>query len=459
MMAAAFPPVFAGSKFAVMGLGGNGLAAAHALQTMGAKVIAWDDKEEARAKAAAEDIPLADLSRASLDVEALVLSPGIPHLFPAPHPVAARVRAAGLPIVSDAELLFRAVRRAGSRARFVGVTGTNGKSTTVALLAHILEAGGLAVAAGGNIEPAALALPLLPDAGCYVLEMSSYMLERIAELRFSIAVLLNISPDHLDRHGGMAGYVAAKQRIFESRVPDALGVIGIDDEPSRQMAERLAPPLVRISGKVMTDFWAGEGILRERAEPISVLSEARALPGWHNGQNAAAAAAAAAALGLSRETIAAAMRSFVGLPHRLERICTVDGVTFIDDSKATNADSVASALACYPKVVWIAGGMGKAGGIESLAPLFPRVAQAFLIGRDASLFAATLAQNNVPHRVLGTLEAAVPAALEAARGADVPIVLLSPAAASFDQFRNYQHRGDRFAALARSLASAAGRAA
>lgn len=459
MMPSVFPQVFARSSFAVMGLGENGLAAARALQAMGAEVIAWDDKEEVRARAAAEGVALADLLHAPLGVEALVLSPGIPHLLPAPHPVAARARASGVPIVSDAELLFRAVRRAGSRARFIGVTGTNGKSTTVALLAHVLAAGGLAVAAGGNLKPAALALPLLPDAGCYVLEMSSYMLERIAELRFSIAVLLNISPDHLDRHGGMAGYVAAKRRIFESRVPDGLGVIGIDDEPSRQMAARLAPPLVGISGKVPADFWAGEGILRERAEPILALGEARALPGWHNGQNAAAAAAVARALGLSRETIAAATRSFAGLPHRLERICTIDGVTFIDDSKATNADSVASALACYRRVVWIAGGMGKAGGIESLAPLFPRIAEAFLIGRDAPVFAATLAQNGVPYEVSGTLEAAVPAALGAARGAGVPIVLLSPAAASFDQFRNYQHRGDRFAALARSLVPAAGRAA
>lgn len=459
MTAPAFPQVFAGARFAVMGLGENGLAAARALQAMGAGVIAWDDKEEARTRAAAEGVPLADLSRAPLDVEALVLSPGIPHVLPVPHPVAARARAAGVPIVSDAELLFRAVRRAGSRARFVGVTGTNGKSTTVALLAHILAAGGLAVAAGGNIKPAALALPLLPDAGCYVLEMSSYMLERIAELRFSIAVLLNISPDHLERHGGMAGYVAVKRRIFEQRVAGGLGVIGIDDEPTCRMAVGLAVPLVRISGKTTADVFIEDGFLRERTERIVSLDEARALPGWHNGQNAAAAAAVARALGVEGDTVAAAMRSFAGLPHRQEHICTIDGVTFIDDSKATNADSVACALACYPKVILIAGGMGKAGGIESLAPLFSRVAEAFLIGRDAALFAATLARNGVQYKVSGTLEAAVPAALEAARGAGVPIVLLSPAAASFDQFRNYGHRGDRFAELARALCRTAGRAA
>ncbi|MGH7107630.1 MAG: UDP-N-acetylmuramoyl-L-alanine--D-glutamate ligase [Acetobacteraceae bacterium] len=447
----AFPPVFAGLRFAVLGLGRNGLAAAAALAAMGASVAAWDDNPGVREKAAACGIPLTASLLDPPRPEALVLSPGIPHHLPAPHPLAARALALGVPIVSDAELLFRAVRSAGSAARFVGITGTNGKSTTTALIAHLLKSGGVTAAAGGNLGPAALALKLLPDAGCYVLEMSSYMLERLDRLRFDVAMLLNLSPDHLDRHGGMAGYIAAKERIFAHRAPGSLAIIGIDDEPSRRIAEALAPPLVSISGLHPADLWSDGGTLRDRDGPILALAEAPHLPGAHNAGNAAAASAAALHLGVPRALLAGALRSFPGLAHRQSPICTIGGVSFIDDSKATNADAAARALACYPRLVWIAGGIAKAGGIESLAPLFPRIAEAFLIGRDAALFAATLARHDIPNRIAGTLEAAVPAALEVARHRGVPVVLLSPAAASFDQFGNFEERGRRFAALAQGL--------
>jgi UDP-N-acetylmuramoylalanine--D-glutamate ligase len=439
--------LFAGRRFAVLGLGGNGLAAARALMAMGADVTAWDDTPAARE--AAGGLTLRDPA-AALDCDALVMSPGIPHMLPAPHPAALRARDAGIPILSDADLLFRAVRAAGSRARFIGITGTNGKSTTTALIAHIVAGADLPVAAGGNLGPAALALPLLPDRGFYVVEMSSYMLERIASLRFDAAVMLNLSADHLDRHGDMAGYAAAKRAIFARQTARNLAVIGIDDAPSRDMADSLGAK--RISGHQPADVWCdADGILRDADGPILHMADAVALPGTHNAQNAAAASSVTLGLGIVREAVARGIATFPGLPHRLERIATVGGVTFINDSKATNADAAARALVCYDRIVWIAGGIAKAGGIADLAPFFPRIACAFLIGRDAPELAATLATHGVPHRIVGTLDEAVPAANAAAHAERAPVVLLSPACASFDQFTGFDARGARFAALVRGL--------
>jgi UDP-N-acetylmuramoylalanine--D-glutamate ligase len=434
------PDLFAGRRFAVVGLGRNGLPVARALLGMGAHVVAWDDKPEARA--AARELTLCDLHEGAFTFDALVLSPGIPHLLPRPHPAAARAHRAGVPILSDAELLFQAVRRTGSRARFAGITGTNGKSTTTALLAHILSATGVPNAAGGNLGTPALALPLLPDNGVYVLEMSSYMLERLATLRFDVAAMLNLSPDHLDRHGDMTGYAAAKRAIFARQTADDRAVVGLDDADSRAMAASLSDlpaPVVGVAG------------------PGFELHNAPALPGTHNAQNAAAAFAMARFLGVPAATIRRAFTTFPGLPHRQQRVVTVDGIAFINDSKATNADAAARALACYERIIWIAGGQAKEGGIEPLAPFFARIARALLIGRDAPILAATLGAHNVPHDIVGTLDAAVPAALSAAREAGATAVLLSPACASFDQFTGFEARGDRFATLAGQLAC--GRAA
>jgi len=431
--------LFAGQRFMVVGLGKNGLPAAHALAAMGAAVEAWDDKPAARA--AASDVILRDPSAGDPTWDALILSPGIPHRLPAPHPAAARAIAAGVPILSDTELLYRAVRRAGSRARFAGITGTNGKSTTTALLAHILEGASLATAAGANLGPAALSLPLLPDEGVYVLEMSSYMLERLATLRFDAAAMLNLSADHIDRHGDMASYARAKRAIFDRQRAGDLAVVGIDDPGSRDMAAWLdAQParVVRVSG------------LDRAAE----RKRGPALPGSHNAQNAAAAAAMAEFFGVDAAGIDRGLMTFPGLPHRQQRITTIDGVTFINDSKATNADAAERALVCYDRLIWIAGGMAKEGGIEPLVPLFPRIARTLLIGRDAPVFAATLAAHGVPHETVGTLAEAVPAAFAAAKADHAPVVLLSPACASWDQFTGYDQRGDRFAELARGLAPA-----
>jgi UDP-N-acetylmuramoylalanine--D-glutamate ligase len=431
----AFPSsLFSGKRFAVVGLGKNGLPAARALRAMGADVVAWDDN--AAARAAAGDLDVRDPMPGAFDFDALVLSPGIPHRLPKPHPVAQRAIDSGVPILSDTELLFRAVRAAGSRARFAGITGTNGKSTTTALLAHILGQAGLSVAAGANLGPAALSLPLLPHDGVYVLEMSSYMLERIATLRFNVAAMLNLTVDHIDRHGDMDGYAVVKQLIFDRQQEDDLAVIGIDDPGSRDMAAWLdtrPATVVRISGTQVP------------------LALGPALPGVHNAQNAAAATAMARYFGVSDDAIAAGLVSYPGLPHRQQRIVTIDGITFVNDSKATNADAAERALVCYDRLVWIAGGMAKAGGIEPLVPLFPRIARALLIGRDAAEFAATLSRHGVPFDLAGTLQAAVPAAFDAAKATGAPVVLLSPACASWDQFTGYDQRGERFAELALAL--------
>jgi UDP-N-acetylmuramoylalanine--D-glutamate ligase len=453
----AFPAdLFAGRRFCVVGLGKNGLPAARALAAMGAEVDAWDDNEAARA--AADGVTLRDPSAGDFAYDALVLSPGISHLGPQPHAAAVRARAAGVPILSDVELLFQAVRAAGSHARFAGITGTNGKSTTTALLAHILAGAGRAVAAGANLGPAALALPLLGDDGIYVLEMSSYMLERLDSVRFDAAAMLNLSADHIDRHGDMAGYAMAKRAVFDRQTAQDLAVIGVDDGGSREMAEwlRTRPArVVTVSGEVRADFWCDRGVLCDSVGLIVNLAGAVALPGAHNAQNAAAAAAMAFALGVSRAEVAEGLLSYPGLPHRQQRVGAVDGVVFINDSKATNADSAARALVCHERLVWIAGGMQKEGGIEPLTKYFPRIACAVLIGRDAPGFAATLAAHGVPHEVVGTLERAVPAGLEAARRTGAPVVLLSPACASWDQFTGYDQRGDRFAELVAGLRRAA----
>jgi UDP-N-acetylmuramoylalanine--D-glutamate ligase len=450
-----FPPhLFAGKRYAVVGLGRAGLGAMRALSAMGAAVVGWDDAPFARDQAVREKFAVQDPAPDIGDYDALVLSPGIPHRLPVPHRIAAAAIEAGRPILTDAELLFQAVRASGSRARFAGITGTNGKSTTTALLAHILAKANIPCSAGANLGPAALSLPLLAHDGIYVLEMSSYMLERLATLRFDVACMLNLSPDHLDRHGDMDGYAAAKMRIFDRQGEADTAVVGIDDAPSRAIAQAIARA-IRVSGQTPADVFSDGGILRDRHGPIADLRAAKALPGTHNAQNAAAASAMALALGIPRPVIAEGIGSFPGLAHRQELIASIGGISFINDSKATNADAAARALGCYARLVWIAGGIAKAGGIEALAPYFPNIAQALLIGRDAENFASTLSAHGVAHRIVHTLEQAVPASLEAARREGADVVLLSPACASFDQFSGFEERGARFASLVRALDGAA----
>jgi UDP-N-acetylmuramoylalanine--D-glutamate ligase len=450
--------LFRNEKVAVLGLARSGLAAAKALRRGGARVLAWDDAAPRRETAAREGIALTDLGTADFSsIKALVLSPGIPHSFPAPHAAASRAKRAGVPIIGDIELLARA----DPGARYAGVTGTNGKSTTTALLGHILKQAGCRVAVGGNIGTAALELERMGENGTYVLELSSYQLELTPSLACDVAVLLNIAPDHLDRHGGMAGYVAAKERIFANERRGQVAIIGADDATCRSVREKLGPnrKVVPISahGAVSGGVFAADGWLvddREwNARRLVALAALEHLPGRHNWQNAAAAYAAARALGLGEDETVAGLKTFAGLAHRQELIAAIDGVRFVNDSKATNAESAATALECWDNVYWIAGGRAKEGGITSLKPYFARIRHAFLIGEAAPQFAATLG-GDVRHTIAGTLEAAVAAAHAMAHGKRGATVLLSPACASFDQFTDFEARGERFRALVLALPGA-----
>ncbi|MFO0996501.1 MAG: UDP-N-acetylmuramoyl-L-alanine--D-glutamate ligase [Alphaproteobacteria bacterium] len=447
--------IFAGQRIAVLGLGRSGYNAARALQAGGAHVLAWDDDVRRRDACVAASLPLADLGRADWSrMDMLVLSPGIPHRHPAPHPVAAMAKAASCPIVSDVELLFRA----RPHATYVGITGTNGKSTTTSLIGHMLAAAGRAVEVGGNLGTPALTLSPLSEGGIYVLEMSSYQLEITPGMALTVAVLINISADHLDRHGGMAGYVAAKRLIFNNA---GTAVIGIDDDNCRQVRDALTRVeglrIATISGSnAKADIYVEGRRLVDRAtgQTVADLSQATALPGVHNGQNAAAAYAAVRALGVGIDQAARGLLTFPGLAHRQERIATIRGVHYINDSKATNAEATAHALDSYETIYWIAGGLPKEGGITALAPFFPHVAHAFLIGTAANEFAHTL-EGRVAHTVSGDLETALRAAHAAAQRSDrrPAVVLLSPACASFDQFANFEARGEAFRRLVGELAA------
>jgi UDP-N-acetylmuramoylalanine--D-glutamate ligase len=453
---------YAGKRLAVLGLARSGEAAARSLLAGGAEVLAWDDNPGLRDKFAGE-ITLQDPAAVCWpEIAALVLSPGIPHSFPAPHPAARAAREAGIPVIGDIDLLGRAE----PEARYIGITGTNGKSTTTALIGHILAAAGQRVEVGGNLGTPALSLAPLGAGGTYVLEASSFQLELIADLAFDIAVLLNITPDHLDRHGDMAGYIAAKRRIFARQGAAATAVIGIDDPICRDIWAELRSGSARVvpisaAGEAPGGVYAGAGWLIDAtgAAPRRVLdlSTAERLPGTHNWQNAAAAYAVAQAAGVASETAAAAIRSFPGLAHRQELVGIVDGVRYINDSKATNADAAEKALACYEAIYWIAGGLPKAGGISSLAPYFGRIRHAYLIGTATEEFAATLG-NRVPFTRCGGLAAALTAASERAcrEGAPGAVVLLSPACASYDQFANFEARGDAFRTLVGQLAGPPG---
>jgi UDP-N-acetylmuramoylalanine--D-glutamate ligase len=460
-------PDVAGRNYAVFGLARSGMATAKVLAANGARVWAWDDNTASHSKAAAAGIPLVDLYHCNwAEVSELVLSPGIPHTYPKPHPVAALAKQHDCPIIGDMELLARA----RTDARFTGITGTNGKSTTTSLIGHVLKRAGISAEVGGNLGTAALDLEPLDARGVYVLEMSSYQLELTTSLVFDVAVLLNITPDHLDRHGGMEGYVAAKLRIFGDQRNDQAAIVGIDDDSCRAVCDGLAAlkrqrviPISSVGrakggvyvdgGKLIDDM---EGVHRA----VMTLADAPRLPGSHNWQNIAAAYAACRALGNSAEQIVAAIKSFPGLAHRQELIATIDGVAYINDSKATNADATAKALACYKPIYWILGGKAKETGLDGLEPFYPRIAHAFLIGEATERFATAL-HGRVAFTKCGTLDAAVAAAHERA-GRDKQsgaVVLLSPACASFDQFANFEERGEAFRRAVLALQSPSATAA
>ncbi len=445
-------PFFHGYTVAVLGLGKSGLSAARALMASGAEVWAWDDNEDTRARAREAGIPLVDLANANWDEPVtLVISPGIPHTHPAPHPVAALARERGVEIIGEIELLGRA----DPDARFIGVTGTNGKSTTTALIGHILKLAARRADVGGNLGTPATALELVGAEGFHVIEMSSYALEITFSITFDVAVLLNVTPDHLERHGGMAGYVAAKRNIFRRQTSPRTAVIGVDDETCRTIHRELAEAGDQVVRPISAEraveggVYVRDGVLVDDSEgqavPALDLREVATLPGRHNWQNAAAAYAACRAVGVDGATIAACIRSFAGLPHRQELVATVDGIAYVNDSKATNADAAGKALACYDAIYWIAGGRAKETGLEGLEPFYPRIAEAFLIGEAEESFAQAL-EGRVAYQRCGDLATAIAAATVAARRDARPgaVVLLSPACASFDQFRSFEERGETF---------------
>jgi UDP-N-acetylmuramoylalanine--D-glutamate ligase len=453
---------FAGRTVAVFGLGGSGLASCRALVAGGADVVAWDDNAGRVAEAAAAGFVTADLR--GLDwtaIAALVLAPGVPLTHPAPHWSALAAKAAGVEVIGDIELFCRERARHAPDAPFVAITGTNGKSTTTALIAHLMREAGHDVQMGGNIGTAILSLAPLRRGRVHVVEMSSYQIDLCPSLAPSVGILLNISEDHIDRHGTLDHYAAVKERLIAGVQDGGAAIVGVDDGFAQAIADRAEQAgraVVRVSVKrPLSDGIAVDHEIIVRSHggartEIARIGGIGSLRGLHNAQNAACATAAALALGVDAATVQVGLRSFPGLAHRMEQIGRQAGVLFINDSKGTNADATARALASLDDIFWIAGGKPKSGGITSLTEYFPRIRKAYLIGEAAADFSRTLG-DAVPHVVSGTLEAAVE---EAARDAAAsrlrdPVVLLSPACASFDQFRNFEARGARFRELVEAL--------
>ncbi|MCK0208027.1 UDP-N-acetylmuramoyl-L-alanine--D-glutamate ligase [Starkeya koreensis] len=453
---------FNGRPVALFGLGGSGLATARALVAGGARVTAWDDSPASVEKAAAEGIATGDLRAADWSAfAALVLAPGVPLTHPEPHWSVRLAQAAGVEVIGDIELFCRERRAATRRPPFAAITGTNGKSTTTALLAHLMRVGGRDAQIGGNFGPAILGLEPWKQGRVYVIECSSYQIDLAPSLDPAVGILLNLSPDHIDRHGTMEHYAQVKERLIAGIEAGGTAVVGVDDDWARAIAERAEAAgknVVRISVREKLDdgIWLDGTDLAVSAKGVRVftlpLAGIGSLRGAHNAQNAAAAFASARALGLAPEVIAAGMASFPGLAHRMEQVRTLRGVLFVNDSKATNADAAERALTSFDDIFWIAGGKPKEGGIAPLRPYFPRVRKAYLIGVAAEEFAATLG-DDVPFEMSGTLDVAVASAARdaAASGLPHPVVLLSPACASFDQYRNFEVRGDAFRDLVNAL--------
>jgi UDP-N-acetylmuramoylalanine--D-glutamate ligase len=458
---------FAGRKVAVFGLGGSGLVSASALLAGGADVVAFDDDAPSVAKANAAGIPTADLHKIDWGrIAALVLAPGVPLTHPAPHWTVELANKAGVEVIGDIELFCRERRRRAPSAPFVAITGTNGKSTTTALVAHLTAAAGFDTQLGGNIGTAILSLAppresRIQPLRVHVIECSSYQIDLAPSLDPSIGILINLSEDHLDRHGTMENYAAVKERLVAGVQQDGSAIVGVDDAWCRAIADRLeraGKRVVRISvARELDDgiYAKAERIVRASgavAAPLAELGGIGSLRGLHNAQNAACATAAALGLGLAPAAIQAGLRSFPGLAHRMEEVGRRGAVLFVNDSKATNADSAAQALACFSDIYWLAGGKPKTGGIEALRKFFPRIRKAYLIGEAADEFAATLA-GDVPYEINGTLDKALAAAARDAEAAMAPepVVLLSPACASFDQYRNFEIRGTAFRDLVRAL--------
>lgn len=454
------PLSYAGKNVVVLGLGKSGKTAGFALKRAGAQVFAWDDTEKARLSAESEGLPIFDPM--SLDweaMDALLLSPGIPHLHPAPHPVVVLARSHDVPLISDVELLFQSEKE----ATYIGITGTNGKSTTTALIHHVLKSAKKPVQIGGNFGIPVMDLDPIGSHGAYVLEMSSYQLEITPSQHFRVSVFLNLTPDHLDRHGGIVGYLAAKKKIFEHSQKGDVLVLGVDDPYTDDLyaslqgaAFKVIPVSVHkaLKGGVYVD----QGFLVSEIDgvPHQVLDlrDLITLKGLHNWQNAACAYAALKSRGLEDHEIIKGFQTFPGLAHRQERIAEHNGILFVNDSKATNAEATSQALECYKdsNIYWLLGGRPKEGGIQNLEAYFPQIEHAFLFGESSQSFALTL-EGVTLFSECGDLSTALDKAYARAKEdkKKAPVVLLSPACASFDQFRDFEARGDAFRGLVHEL--------
>ncbi|MDG4886518.1 UDP-N-acetylmuramoyl-L-alanine--D-glutamate ligase [Mesorhizobium sp. WSM4887] len=450
---------FAGKRVSLFGLGGSGIATAHALIAGGAEILAWDDNPDSVAKAAAAGIATGDLRGADWSrFAAFVLSPGVPLTHPKPHWTVELARGAGVEVIGDIELFCRERIQRAPAAPFVAITGTNGKSTTTAMTAHILKSAGRDTQMGGNIGRAIMTLDPPEAERHYVVECSSYQIDLAPSINPTAGILLNLTPDHLDRHGTMAHYASIKERLVAG---SDTAIIGVDDSWCAQIADRLeraGRQVIRISKRLpLTDGYFADGTnlmeaVHGRYSRIAFLEGIGSLRGQHNAQNALAAVAACLRVGLELGEIQAGLESFPGLAHRMEQVGRKDHVLFVNDSKATNADAAAPALSSFNRIYWIAGGLPKEGGIEPLRGFFPRIAKAYLIGEAAPAFAATLGEA-VTYEISGTLVAAVEHAAHDAAGdtGGEAVVLLSPACASFDQFKNFEVRGEAFRQAATAI--------
>ncbi len=450
-----------GKPVAVFGLGISGLASVAALKKADAEVIAWDDLETRREHARAKGAEIRKLEEGDLSGYAcLVLSPGIPLHYPEPHPVVLKAREAGIEIIGDLEILHRS----NTGRKITGITGTNGKSTTTALAGHVLNNCGVKASVGGNIGKAALDLAMPPKSGVFVLEISSFQMDLSPSFRPDTGILINISPDHIDRHGGVSEYIASKEQMFDRE--GGIAIIGVDDEQSREVFNRIreagrmdAVIPFSVSGKVERGVYAKEGRLIDDLDGGAVEVGELAfssLQGIHNHQNICAVYCLARSLGIEPDSIMEAIGSFPGLAHRLQLVRTINGVAYVNDSKATNASASGYALACYKNIYWILGGRPKEGGLQGLEKYMERISHAFLTGEAMEAFASFLENHGVPHNFSQTLERAVQEAHQMAQSergkpGGTGTVLLSPACASFDQFSSFEERGKVFIGLVNGL--------
>ncbi|MEM7568789.1 MAG: UDP-N-acetylmuramoyl-L-alanine--D-glutamate ligase [Pseudomonadota bacterium] len=436
-----------GQSIGVLGLGASGLATARALKAAGADVVCWDDTDAARAKASAEGFVVAQPDMDAITM--LVTSPGIPIAYPTPHPIIAEALASQIDVIGDIEL-FAQARAALPKHSVIGITGTNGKSTTTALIGHCLNAAAHSAHIGGNFGPPVLSLPA--DGGVYVLELSSFQLEQTQSLACDVAIFLNLSPDHGDRYASMADYGAAKQRLFDMQTSEQVAVLALDDEEGRRLAGQVSGKVtgVSVSGNPDALWQLKHGALLCGGNPVSKAADWPALKGPHNAQNAAAAAAACAALGLSFADIAHGLETFPGLAHRSQHVGSLGAIAFVNDSKATNPDAAARSLMAYENIHWLAGGSDKGGDFSVLNDALSNVTRAYFFGQTGPVLKEAVLLEEAA--CFETMESAFDAAVANAKASSEPAtVLLSPACASFDQFRNFAHRGEVFSQLARGV--------